>query len=150
MSSPNPYAPPGNDAAVPAVPPNHLRNVQRVYWWVGFVGTTACGLSVGLGVFAALADIVDVRRDDIATLVPVAVAICFHAFFFNYCRITANRLSAESARFRRRSRLVGFVMATLYFPILTVPGLYCVWKIDKHFKESSGDGTELPLHGLPT
>jgi hypothetical protein len=150
MSSPNPYAPPATDSGAPVALPRHLSGVQRIYWWVGLVGTAGCGLYAGLWLIAVLAGMVTIGYTDLAELLPISVALCWHALLFNYCRIIANRLLVDPARFRRRARLVGFVMATLYFPILTVPGLYCVCKIDKHFEESGRLESELPLHGLPT
>ena len=31
------------------------------------------------------------------------------------------------------ARMVGIILATLYFPILTIPGIICVLRVTKHF-----------------
>ncbi len=139
MLSPNPYAPaapPAKAADAPAPSLGHLAIVHRMYWWVGVIGITVCGIFLAIAIIPLANALMDMRGDNIRTLASV-IAFCFHAFFFNYCRLTAHRLAATPSQFRRRSRLVGFVMATFYFPILTAPGLYCVWKIDKHFENMS-------------
>lgn len=150
MSSPNPYASPATETLAASAIPNHLQIAQRIYWWIGLVGTAACVLFVAFWLVGAAAGIFSMRHEDLTSLLPLTAGVCFHALLFNYFRITANRLFSDPARYRRRSRLVGFAMATLYFPILTVPGLFCVWKIDKHFEESSQRVSKLPLHGMPT
>jgi hypothetical protein len=137
MSSANPYAPPVADTGVVAVPPAQLRTVQRIYWWsgvIGSVGWCVCGV-LFVGVYGPFP--IGRGEPDLALAAVVFSMSMLHTCLCNYCRVTANRLAINPGRYRRRSRLVGFAMAVMYFPYLTVPGLYCVWKIDRHFAESS-------------
>ncbi len=127
MTSLNPYAPPTADARVTSAISSHLLTVHRIYWWIGSVGTFSC-------LCAALVGIVVFSREGTASVAPIALTTCLHGCFFNYCRIIGNRLFSRPERYRIRSRIVGFALAVFYFPILTFPGLYCVWKIDKHFE----------------
>jgi hypothetical protein len=133
MTSLNPYAPPTAEGSVAPAISRNLLVVYRIYWWVGSVGILfcCCAALVGLAVSS---------RENLAPVAGIALTSCLHGCVFNYCRVTGSRLVSQPGQYRFRSRVVGFALAVLYFPVLTLPGLYCVWKIDKHFELNEPNG----------
>ena len=98
MNSLNPYEPPAADGfASPAISPD-LLTAYRIYWWVGSVGVLFCCCAALIGIFA-------LGGDGLAPVTPIALTACLHACFFNYCRVTGNRLYSrpEQSRFRSRN-----------------------------------------------
>ncbi len=134
MSEVNPYESP--ESIDLGVTLNHLASVRRTYWWVYAIGTTVGALYVvaaGIVAFIWLAG----RRptaDDIGIAFQFGIPMTIHFLFMNYCRLVGMRLESEPTKYRGRARLTGLVMSILYFPVFTGPGLYCVWKIHKHFE----------------
>jgi hypothetical protein len=116
-----------------------MRTVIRLYWWMGVVGTA---------VYVAAAIGICLDRDP--TLRPVdrwgpfvfcGVAV---AAFVSSIHV-ANRLATKPRGMLRRARLVGIILATAYFPILTVPGIICVRRVTRYlaaYCESVQTGTE--------
>lgn len=108
---------------------HQMRIVVRLYWWMGVIGVGGYSL-------AAVAMTLDWSRrgtpldvESVAGLVFCTAAIAAFAASVHVAR----RLAARPQGVLPRARLVGIVLATAWFPILTVPGLICVRRATRHF-----------------
>jgi hypothetical protein len=131
----NPYESPLADCPPVAESDEHyvryqMHTVVRLYWWMGVIG--GGGYSVAAVVVAldwirrgASADV-----ESAARLVFCAMAISpFAASIY-----VARRLAARPQGMLPRARLVGIILATAWFPILTVPGLICVRRVTRYLE----------------
>lgn len=106
-----------------------MRVVVRLYWWMGVIGIAAySALAVGFSLgWSHRGE--PLTAADASGLVGCAVAMAVFAASIH----VANRLAARPQGVLRRARLVGIILATAWFPILTVPGLICVRRVTRLF-----------------
>ena len=58
---------------------------------------------------------------------------CLAIVVFGTSIHVAHRLKSKPEGMLPFARMVGIILATLYFPILTIPGIICVRRVTKHF-----------------
>jgi hypothetical protein len=58
---------------------------------------------------------------------------CIFAMAFGTSLHVAHRLATKPEGMLPYARLVGIILATTWFPILTIPGIICVRRVTKHF-----------------
>jgi hypothetical protein len=54
--------------------------------------------------------------------------------FFVFILRTANRLGGDFDRVYRRARWLGILAATIWFPILTIPGILALRRLERYRK----------------
>ncbi len=117
------------DAAIQPVERREMLLVVRIYWWMGAVGIAA--YIVGAAAFAFS----DLDGDAIATVFAVVLTV-FHAAClatFVASIYVARRLSTRPKGLLPFARIVAITLATAYFPLMTVPGLMCLRRLNKYF-----------------
>ena len=130
----NPYSSPQTDCSPVTVADEQyvrrqMRLVIRLYWWmgvVGIVGYLALAIGVTLGWRYRRDPPTDAYLGILTLCVPAiaAFASSIHA---------ANRLAIRPQGILPFARMVGLILATWWFPILTVPGIICVRRASRHF-----------------
>ena len=103
--------------------------VIRLYWWMGFLGVGAC-LTVATGI--GLACVIRPEFRSWGSL-GIMAGYCVHAVVFGTSIHVARRLTTKPDGMLPYARMVGIILATAYFPILTIPGIICVRRVTKHF-----------------
>jgi hypothetical protein len=148
--STNPYSPPLADCSPVAVTGEQyvrrqMRQVIRFYWWIGVVGVaTYSAIAIGCSLGWSL------RGDPPTDAYAGLFAFCtvgIAAFAFSI--YAANRLAIRPQGFLPCARMVGLILATWWFPILTVPGIICVRRATRHYTAycnliSADTGNEMP------
>jgi hypothetical protein len=122
-SSMNPYAAPATLPLALGAPISRIRSVVLIYRCVGALGLAACGVA-----FYDCFAIGDKPREYVLLALILA-----HAGVFALTLHVAHRLARNPNQARKSARWIGFAIALLYCPVLTIPGLYAVWKVDKFF-----------------
>ena len=105
-----------------------IRLVIRIYWWIGVVGLW--GGVPGLIIIWAIAAFN--APPAVESLIGLLI-LCGHLSVFASSLYVAKRLANRPKGIYRFARLVGIVLATLWFPWLTIPGAICVWNLGRHF-----------------
>ncbi len=106
-----------------------MRLVIRLYWWMGVIGIVPHSvLTVCLCFDWALRGS-STTADYVGGLLVGVVQL---AAFTSSIHV-ARRLATRPEGMLRRARLVGIILATLWFPILTVPGIICVRRVTRYF-----------------
>jgi MFS-type transporter involved in bile tolerance (Atg22 family) len=106
-----------------------MRLVIRLYWWMGLVGvatysTLAIFVSLGWSFHQDPPTDAYIGFLTLCTVSIVAFASSIHV---------AHRLAAKPQGFLPWARMVGLILATWWFPILTVPGIICVRRATRHY-----------------
>jgi hypothetical protein len=132
--SANPYQPPRVPDSIAPDGAAYPRAVVTIYWWVGVLGLAFYAIFGATLLYAA---VTEWRRWKWNDALPLAVNLAIGVAFFAACVVVGNRLTTQPAHIRRPARWLGFIMAIYFFPILTIPGLLAVWKLDKFFEGDS-------------
>jgi len=106
-----------------------MHTVVRLYWWMGVIG----GGGYSLATMAVILD--RIRRGasvDVEATVAWLVFSTMVVSPFVASIYVARRLAARPQGMLPRARLVGIILATAWFPILTVPGLICVRRATRY------------------
>jgi hypothetical protein len=101
----------------------------RLYWWMGVLGTVYSVL-VLIGVCLAA-----VARAEFPSVVDVAPMLTFLplAGAFGASVYVSRRLTTRPEGMLPCARMVGIILATAMFPILTIPGIICVRRATRSF-----------------
>ena len=110
------------------VPLHEMFWVISLYWWVGILGIACLTVASGVGIAC-------VSRQGFLSWESFGImaGYCFHAGVFGTSLYVARRLLTKPDGMLPYDRMVGIVLATMYFPILTIPGIICVQGVTKHF-----------------
>lgn len=106
-----------------------MLGVIRLYWRLGALGAAAY-LVAAIGIGAAY-----IRRGGFPSwesLGQMAIC-CIFAMAFLTSTHVAHRLAKKPEGMLPYARLVGIILATAYFPILTIPGIICVQRVTRDF-----------------
>ncbi len=105
-----------------------MLGVIRLYWWMGLIGCAVYSVcAIGMCVEWSLS----------GASSPAGCAMglfsCILAVAtFGYSIRLANRLATRPRGLLGRARLVGIILATAWFPILTIPGIICVRRVTRY------------------
>ena len=105
--------------------------VITLYHWIG-----TCGALLYLIVGCVFIFAVITRHASMSLIETLGVSAATLAYltFFITCFRTSRELAVDPDMVRKRSRWIAIIMAILFFPILTAPGIYCVWKLNSHYE----------------
>ena len=103
--------------------------VVRLYWWMGVVGIVA--YIVGAAAFALFAPDGDAIPTAFVVVLALFHAACFTALVASI--YVARRLSTKPNGLLPCARIVAIILATAYFPLMTVPGVMCIRRLNKYF-----------------
>jgi hypothetical protein len=131
LPSANPYEPPQASRSPMRSAAVYPRASASIYRWVGVLGLFFYAVLGAVLLYIAERDFGRWRWNDAAVW---TLHFTFGIVFFTTCRVVAGRLVTSPARVRRPARWLGFIMAVWFFPILTIPGLFAVWKLDQFFE----------------
>lgn len=135
MSSPNPYASPRHAYDPLLITTSHIQPVVSLYRWIGVCGVV---FYLGVGCVVALVAITGAASMSLAEALALTVGVMAYVAFFVVCFRTGRELALHTAGLHRRSRWIAIIMASLFFPILTVPALYCIRKLRSHYEQPPG------------
>ena len=106
-----------------------MLGVIRLYRWMGVLGAAAyLAAAIGIG----LASVHRGGFPSWESLEQMAIC-CIFAMAFGTSIHVAHRLATKPEGMLPYARLVGIILATAWFPILTIPGIVCVRRVTKHF-----------------
>ncbi len=132
VSSTNPYASPRETSEPLPIHNSHIHVVIRLYRWIGIFGAIFYSI---VGIVFAFLEITGDSRMPFPQALAFAVGFTVFVSFFVVCFRTSRQLAVDPAGLHRRSRWIGIIMASMLCPILTIPGLYCVSKLGRHYKQ---------------
>jgi hypothetical protein len=105
-----------------------MQLVIRLYWWMGVVGLVfyAC-LSAGL-IYAG-------RKEPPKGVecLGVAIGILWPFAIFTSSLVVSKRLASNPKGMLSFSKWVGLIMATAWFPFMTVPALMCRRRLNRYY-----------------
>lgn len=127
----NPYASPQTDCsqanvASEEVVRREMRTAIRLYWWMGAVSLLYSTIGVVSGIGWVLNG-APMSAEAIAGIIFLAMILVAATSSIHL----ANRLKTSPQGVLPRARLVGIIMATWWFPWLTVPGIICVRRVTR-------------------
>ena len=130
--STNPYASPQTDCSQAGVAREEVVRREmgtaiRLYWWMGAISILFHSTVAGVVCIAWALEGSPVPEETAAGLIFIVVLVAVSAFSIH----VANRLKTSPQGLLPRARLVGIIMATWWFPWLTVPGIICVRRITR-------------------
>jgi hypothetical protein len=110
-------------------PRQEMFSVIRLYWWMGVVGAvvyfvTACTIILRI--------VLCFESPSLDNVGPLAIC-CVWAAVFGASLHVAHRLRTKPEGMLPYARMIGIILATAWFPILTIPGIICVRRVTKHF-----------------
>jgi hypothetical protein len=110
-------------------PRQHIQVAIRMYWWTGVMGAAACSI-VACRICAPL-----ICRTEPPSLDSLGVLgfFCVSFVIFAASIHVARRLTTRPEGMLPYARMVGIILATAWFPILTLPGIICVRRVTRHF-----------------
>jgi hypothetical protein len=132
----NPYEPPRVGESLASSNVAYPRAVVTIYRWVGVLGLTFYSIFGAALLFIAVREWRSWKWND---ALPLGASLVMGVVFFAACLFVALRLTTQPSQMRRPARWLGFIMDVGYFPILTIPGLLAVWKLDKFFEASASN-----------
>jgi hypothetical protein len=103
-----------------------LRKTAKLYrgmGWAGIVYSLVCAF----GMVNALTE----RQPQWGEALGMFIVATLAAAFFLFLIKTANHLGTTFDESYRRARWLGIIAATLFFPILTVPGILAVHRLER-------------------
>jgi hypothetical protein len=125
----NPYAPPPTVVEPPEDAEALLKAATRMYRGIGW-----CGVAYVAFVWAAQVVLALPRLE--SEPVPIALLVMLGdlmwMLFFVFVLRTANRLGQDFDRMYRRARWLGILAAALWFPLLTIPGILAVRRLERY------------------
>ena len=110
-------------------PPLGMLVAIRLYWWMGVLGAVAYFVAAST---ILLRLVFRVEPPSLDNLGPLAFC-CLAIMAFGTSIHVAHRLSTKPNWMLAYARMVGIILATAWFPILTIPGIICVRRVTKHF-----------------
>jgi hypothetical protein len=101
----------------------------RLYWWIGVVGIVLYSAAlIGMTIsWICYRDPPTSAYMGFLSVGAIPIAIFSSSIYI------ARRLSRKPQGILKNARLVAIIFATVWFPILTYPGLLCVRRVTKHF-----------------
>lgn len=120
----NPYASPqfsGTDESEDRL----LRAVTRMYHVIGWGGLVFC-------LFAWFTKTVAQMAMHVETFDPGTLAIGLWGLFFVYVLWTARCLKKSFGKVYRRARWLAVLSAAIFFPLLTLPGILAVRRLERY------------------
>jgi hypothetical protein len=123
----NPYASP-QPFEVPDSGDALLRATTRMYRGIGWAGVAYCLLVCPIAMVAQLWEPTPSLPEVLggSTLCGLTLA------FFMFVLRTANGLEVRFQRTYRRARWLGILAATMFFPLLTWPGILAVRRLERY------------------
>lgn len=109
-------------------PRQEMLSVIRLYWWMGVLGVTSLTVAFGIGL-AFLPPPGLLSWESLGMM----AGYCLHAGILGTSIYVAHRLVTKPEGMLPFARMVGIILATAYFPILTIPGIIGVRRVTKHF-----------------
>lgn len=106
--------------------PDYLLSSIYLYRSIGILGAVTYSVAV-------LATLDTIREPSpMFDLVATLSAFCFIIVIFLASILVAHRLAKKPEGSLRYARIVAIILATAWFPILTVPGIYCVRRVTRY------------------
>ncbi len=132
--STNPYVSPQADCSPVAdtVDAEYARRQMlgaiRMYWWMGVVGATFHSVIVVAFFVGWIVTGAAWTGEEVMGLCNCMLSLtpsCFSIY-------VARRLTTRPQGMLSHARLAGIILATVWFPILTVPAIICVRRVTRH------------------
>ena len=105
-----------------------LRATTRMYRGIGWAGIGCCLLAYSI----LMASELTTGTLDWAEFLVGTTGIGLYLAFFVFVLKTASRLETRFDRTYRRARWLGILVATIFFPVLTWPGIVAVRRLERY------------------